>query len=212
VERVLSTDGVLCGEHVRLEPLEMRHAEALAAAAAGADPALYRWTTVPGTKTEAEDYIGAALQARDAGTAAPFATVRVEGGIVIGSTRFFDLQTWPWPEGNPRRGRSFPDICEIGYTWLAPWAIRTAANSESKFLMLSHAFETWDVLRVCLHTDARNVRSQAAIERIGGVKEGTLRAHRFASDFIARDSARYSIIATEWPTVKQRLLRMLIQP
>lgn len=212
MESLLTKDAVLRGKHVRLEPLEMRHAEGLAAAAAGADPALYRWTTVPHSKTEAEEYIGVALAARDAGTASPFATVRLEDGVVIGSTRFFDLQTWPWPKGNARHGRIYPDVCEIGYTWLAQSAIRTAANSESKFLMLSHAFETWDVLRVCLHTDARNLRSQVAIARIGGVKEGILRAHRMASDFIARDSARYSIIATEWPGVKQRLRRMLMQP
>jgi N-acetyltransferase len=212
MESAIRTDGILRGKHVRLEPLEMRYAPDLAAAAAGADPVLYRWTTVPRSKAEAEEYIGAALAARDAGTAAPFATIRLEDGVVIGSTRFFDLQTWPWPEGNARHGRKSPDVCEIGYTWLAPSAIRTAANSESKFLMLSHAFETWDVLRVCLHTDARNLRSQVAMARIGGVKEGILRAHRMASDSIARDSARYSIIATEWPGVKQRLRRMLMQP
>jgi len=212
VESLLTRNAVLRGKHVRLEPLEMRHAEGLAAAAAGADPALYRWTTVPRTKMEAEEYIGTALTALDAETALPFAAVRLEDGVVIGSTRFFDLQTWPWPEGNARRGRTYPDVCEIGYTWLAQSAIRTAANSESKFLMLSHAFETWGVLRVCLHTDARNLRSQVAIARIGGVKEGILRAHRMAADFTARDSARYSIIAAEWPGVKQRLRRMLMQP
>jgi len=212
VESLLTKNAVLRGKHVRLEPLEMRHAEGLAAAAAGADPALYRWTTVPRTKMEAEEYIGTALTALDAETALPFAAVRLEDGVVIGSTRFFDLQTWPWPEGNARRGRTYPDVCEIGYTWLAQSAIRTAANSESKFLMLSHAFETWGVLRVCLHTDARNLRSQVAIARIGGVKEGILRAHRMAADFTARDSARYSIIAAEWPGVKQRLCRMLMQP
>ena len=212
MESLLTKNAVLRGKHVRLEPLEMRHAEGLAAAAAGADPALYRWTTVPRTKMEAEEYIGTALTALDAETALPFAAVRLEDGVVIGSTRFFDLQTWPWPEGNARRGRTYPDVCEIGYTWLAQSAIRTAANSESKFLMLSHAFETWGVLRVCLHTDARNLRSQVAIARIGGVKEGILRAHRMAADFTARDSARYSIIAAEWPGVKQRLRRMLMQP
>ena len=212
MESLLTKNAVLRGKHVRLEPLEMRHAEGLAAAAAGADPALYRWTTVPRTKMEAEEYIGTALTALDAETALPFAAVRLEDGVVIGSTRFFDLQTWPWPEGNARRGRTYPDVCEIGYTWLAQSAIRTAANSESKFLMLSHAFETWGVLRVCLHTDARNLRSQVAIARIGGVKEGILRAHRMAADFTARDSARYSIIAAEWPGVKQRLCRMLMQP
>lgn len=75
--------------------------------------------------------------------------------------------------------------------------------------MLTHAFETWEVLRVCLHTDVRNQRSRAAIERIGGKFEGILRSHRMAADFIARDSARFSIVAAEWPEVKQRLRRML---
>ncbi len=90
--------------------------------------------------------------------------------------------------------------------------MRTAANTESKLLMLAFAFETWQVLRVCLHTDVRNQRSRAAIERIGGQFEGILRAHRMAADFIPRDSARYSIIASEWPQVKQRLQQKLASP
>jgi RimJ/RimL family protein N-acetyltransferase len=93
----------------------------------------------------------------------------------------------------------------MGYTWLAPSALRTAANTEAKLLMLAHAFETWQVLRVCLHTDARNHRSRAAIERIGGRFEGILRAHRMAADYTTRDSVRYSIVAAEWPEAKQRL-------
>jgi RimJ/RimL family protein N-acetyltransferase len=201
---------VLQGKHVRLEPLQPSHAEALATAAA-ADPTLYRWTTAPQTAAEAADYIAAALATRDAGKALPFVTIRVDDGAVIGSTRFFDLETWAWPAGHARHGRNVPDVCEIGYTWLTQSAIRTAANSEAKFLMLSHAFENWGVLRVCFHTDARNLRSQVAIARIGGVKEGILRAHRMAADFTARDSARFSIIAKEWPGVKQRLRRMLLQ-
>lgn len=196
---------------MRLEPLQPSHAEALATAAA-ADPTLYRWTTAPQTAAEAADYIAAALATRDAGKALPFVTIRVDDGAVIGSTRFFDLETWAWPAGHARHGRNVPDVCEIGYTWLTQSAIRTAANSEAKFLMLSHAFENWGVLRVCFHTDARNLRSQVAIARIGGVKEGILRAHRMAADFTARDSARFSIIAKEWPGVKQRLRRMLLQP
>jgi len=88
-------------------------------------------------------------------------------------------------------------------------AIRTAANTEAKLLMLTYAFETWRVLRVCFHTDARNQRSRAALERIGGQFEGILRAHRMAVDHVARDSARYSIVAAEWPGVKQRLLHMM---
>lgn len=196
---------------MRLEPLQPSHAEALATAAA-ADPTLYRWTTAPQTAAEAADYIAAALATRDAGKALPFVTIRVDDGAVIGSTRFFDLETWAWPAGHARHGRNVPDVCEIGYTWLTQSAIRTAANSEAKFLMLSHAFENWGVLRVCFHTDARNLRSQVAIARIGGVREGILRAHRMAADFTARDSARFSIIAKEWPGVKQRLRRMLLQP
>jgi RimJ/RimL family protein N-acetyltransferase len=202
---------VLHGKHVRLEPLQPSHAEALAAAAA-VEPTLYRWTTAPQTAAEAADYIAAALAIKDAGKALPFATIRLEDGKLIGSTRFFDVETWAWPAGHARHGRNLPDVCEIGYTWLTQSAIRTAANTEAKFLMLSHAFESWGVLRVCLHTDARNLRSQVAIARIGGVKEGILRAHRMAADFTPRDSARFSIIAKEWPGVKQRLRRMLLQP
>lgn len=211
MQEAIKADVVLLGKHVRLEPMRSGHADALAVAAA-VDPALYRWTSAPQTSAEASDYIAAALALRDAGKALPFVTIRIEDGAVIGSTRFFDLETWAWPAGHDRHGRTFPDVCEIGYTWLTQSAIRTAANTEAKFLMLCYAFETWGVLRVCLHTDARNLRSQVAIARIGGVKEGILRAHRMASDFTARDSARFSIIAKEWPGVKQRLRRMLMQP
>jgi N-acetyltransferase len=91
-------------------------------------------------------------------------------------------------------------------------AIRTPANTEAKLLMLTHAFETWQVLRVCFHTDVRNQRSRSALERIGGQFEGILRAHRMAADFIPRDSVRYSIIASEWPAVKQRLVQMIGKP
>jgi RimJ/RimL family protein N-acetyltransferase len=138
-----------------------------------------------------------------------FATVRKADGVVIGSTRFFLLEYWAWPKGHALHGRTTPDACEIGYTWLTRSALRTAANTEAKLLMLTHAFETWKVLRVCLHTDARNERSRAAIQRIGGQFEGILRSHRMAADFIARDSARFSIIAAEWPEAKQRLQAML---
>jgi len=102
-----------------------------------------------------------------------------------------------------------PDGCEIGYTWLSREAIRTAANTEAKLLMLTHAFESWRVLRVCFHSDARNQRSRAALERIGARFEGILRAHRLAADNIARDSARYSIVESEWPLVKEHLDRLL---
>ncbi len=199
---------MLTGHHVRLEPLEHRHVDGLVAASAG-DPSLYQWSPVPQGKAEATRYVDTALAWRDAGTAVPFATIRVNDGMVIGSTRFFDLERWAWPPGHARHGRSAPDACEIGYTWLTRKAIRTAANTEAKLLMLTHAFENWQVLRVCLHTDARNQRSRAAIERIGGKFEGILRAHRMAADYIARDSARFSIIEAEWPEVKRRLTQLL---
>lgn len=194
------------GRHIRLEPLAHRHIDGLAAASA-TEPSLYQWSPVPQGKIEAERYVETALAWQDAGSAASFAVVRLSDGAVIGSTRFFNLEYWSWPPTHLSFGRSAPDACEIGYTWFARSAIRTPANTEAKLLMLTYAFETWNVLRVCLHTDVRNTRSRAAIERIGGQFEGILRAHRMAADFIPRDSARYSVIAAEWPAVKERLLQ-----
>ncbi len=196
----------LTGKHVRLEPLEHQHVDGLAAASAG-DAELYRWSPIPQGKDEAAKYVETALAWRDEGISVPYATVRVLDGAVLGSTRFFNLDRWGWPVGHAQHGRSTPDGCEIGYTWLSRSAIRTAANTEAKLLMLTYAFETWKVFRVCFHTDVRNERSRAAIERIGGQFEGILRAHRMAADFIPRDSARYSIVAAEWPGVKERLIR-----
>lgn len=199
---------VLPGRYVRLEPLDHRHVDGLVAAAA-ADSSLYEWSPIPRDKRGAIGYIDTALAWRDEGSAVPFATIRVEDGAVIGSTRFFNLERWAWPPGHARHGRHAPDACEIGYTWLTRSAIRTAANTEAKLLMLEYALETWQVLRVCFHTDVRNLRSRAALERIGGKFEGILRAHRMATDFIARDSVRFSIVAAEWPDVKQRLRQFL---
>lgn len=198
---------VLEAKHVSLEPLELRHVDGLVAAA-GSDAELYRWSPVPKSRNEAITYVTTALAWQDAGTAVPFAIVRAQDGVVIGSSRFFNIERWAWPAGHPSHGRDVPDACEVGYTWYARSAIRTAANTESKLLMLTYAFEQWRVLRVCLHTDVRNARSRAAIERIGGQFEGILRAHRMAADFIPRDSARYSIVAAEWPAVKQRLIQL----
>ncbi len=201
----MNSDLSLQGQHIRLEPLGRQHVDGLAAAAA-ADPSLYRWSPVPQGKDEASAYVDTALAWRDAGTAVPFAIIRLPDEIVIGSTRFWNIERWAWPAGHPSHGRDVPDACEIGYTWLARSAVRTAANTEAKLLMLCHAFEVWQVLRVCFHTDARNQRSRAALERIGAQREGILRSHRMAADFIPRDSVRYSIVAAEWPTVKQRLI------
>ena len=195
---------ILTGKYVRLEPLERRHLDGLVAAAA-VDPALYRWTPLPQGRDGMSGYIDTALAWREAGTAESFAIIRLRDESVIGSTRFWNLERWAWPEGYPRHGRTAPDVCEIGHTWLTASAIRTGVNTEAKLLMLTHAFETWEVLRICLHTDSRNSRSRAAIERIGAKFEGILRAHRIAADFAIRDSARFSIVAAEWPEVKVRL-------
>ena len=203
---------VLPGNFVRLEPLDLGHLDGLvlaATAAAAEDPSLYQWSPVPQTKTDATRYIETALAWRDAGTAVPFAILREQDGAVIGSTRFWNIERWAWPQNHSESGRREVDGCEIGYTWLARTALRTAANTEAKFLMLRHAFEAWQVLRVCLHTDVRNTRSRAAIERIGGRFEGVLRSHRMAADYIPRDSARFSILAAEWPAVKQQLQKRL---
>jgi len=199
---------MLQGRHIRLEPLAHRHVDGLVAAAA-ADPSLYQWSPVPQGKTATTSYVETALAWRDARTAVPFAIVHLGDGAVIGSTSFWNLERWAWPQGHPRHGLNPPDACEIGYTWLTGSAIRTAANTEAKLLMLTHAFETWQVLRVCFHTDARNQRSRAALERIGGKFEGILRAHRMAADYIPRDSMRFSIVLAEWPEVKRRLGKLV---
>jgi RimJ/RimL family protein N-acetyltransferase len=202
---------LLTGSHVRLEPLDHHHADALVEASA-ADPSLYQWSLVPQGKAEVTRYIDTALTWRDAGTAVPFAIVRMADGVVIGSTRFFDMTRWAWPQGHPRHACGAIDVCEIGYTWLTRSAIRTAANTEAKLLMLTQAFETWDAVRVNFCTDARNLRSRAAIERVGGKLDGILRSHRMASDYTPRDSYWYSILAAEWPDVKVRLVTPVSPP
>ena len=198
----------LQGQRIRLEPLELRHVEGLAQASAE-NRDLYRWSPVPSGKPETTQYIETALAWQKGGTAVPFAIVSVTDNSVIGSTRFWNIERWSWPQGHPLHGRGVPDACEIGYTWLASSAIRSGANTEAKLLMLRHAFEVWQVLRVCFHTDSRNHRSRTALERIGGKFEGVLRAHRIAADFIPRDSVRYSIIASEWLGVRHRLIGLL---
>jgi RimJ/RimL family protein N-acetyltransferase len=202
------TSPVLTGKYIRLEPIGLDHADGLAAASA-IDPALYNWSPVPQGRDEAVRYIETALAMRDSGKAIPFATVRISDATIVGSTRFFDIESFAWPVGHQRHNLPTPDVCEIGYTWLGANAVRTVANTEAKLLMLTHAFETWKVLRVCLHTDARNDRSAAAIERIGARFEGILRAHRLGADFTARNSKRFSITAEEWPEVKSRLIGLL---
>jgi N-acetyltransferase len=204
---MVQLEPVLTGRHIRLEPLGPRHAAGLAQASAGAGD-LYAMTMVPLDPAQAAEYIAVAGEWRGAGTAAPFAVIRLDDDTVIGSTRLWDLKWWPWPAGHQRHGHDGPDTCEIGYSWLGPSAIRTGANTEMKRLMLTYAFETWDVECVCFHTDARNERSNAALRRIGARYEGTLRSHRLAADLKPRDSSRYSITAAEWPAVRAHLANL----
>jgi N-acetyltransferase len=190
----------LDGVHVRLVPLEPSHAPALARAAAG-DRATFGLTWVPDGVDDAERYVSIALADQEAGTAVPFATTRAGDGEVVGSTRFMNIERWRWDNAGPN-----PEAVEIGSTWLAPAVQRTPINTEAKLLMLTHAFEVWAVQRVTLKTDARNDRSRNAILRLGAQFDGVLRAHMPAYDGPwPRDSAFYSILATEWPSVRSGL-------
>ena len=151
-------------------------------------------------------YIESALCDQEADRALPFTTIATATGQVVGSTRFGNIEFWPWPGDNAnQRGRDLPDAAEIGWTWLAADVQRTPLNTEAKLLMLTHAFETWRVHRVSLNTDARNERSRNAILRIGARFDGVIRAHRPASDGGIRDTAAFSILDHEWPMVKQQL-------
>jgi RimJ/RimL family protein N-acetyltransferase len=196
------------GPYVRLEPLGHHHAAALVAASA-ADPSLYQWSLVPVGRAAVDAYIESALNQRVAGRCLPFATVRKADNTVIGSTRFFELERWPWPAGSPHHGAHTFDTGEIGYTWLTASAIRTAANTEAKLLMLTHAFEVWKMNSVHFCTDERNDPSAAAIERIGAKFEGILRAHRMAADFTPRNTKRFSIVPDQWAEVKRALQQRL---
>lgn len=196
------------GQHVRLEPLGHHHADELIAARAG-DDSLYQWSLVPIGPEAMNAYIDSALNQRVAGTCLPFATVRKSDNQVIGATRFFQLERWPWPVGSAHHRAHTFDTGEIGYTWLTRPAIRTAANTEAKLLMLTHAFETWKMLSVHFCTDERNDRSANAILRLGAKFEGILRAHRMASDLTPRNTLRFSILADEWPKTKRSLQQKL---
>jgi RimJ/RimL family protein N-acetyltransferase len=191
----------LTGRVVRLEPLAPSHAAGLEAAAAE-DRAHYQWTRVPEGPEGVAAYLADAAADCGAGRRLPFATILRDGERVVGSTSFFP-EHWGWAAGRP----GVPDSVEIGATWLAASAQRTAANTEAKLLMLTHAFEVWRVQRVQLKTDARNERSRAAIARLGARFEGILRHHMPAYGPAGglRDSAYYSIVPAEWPAVRDRL-------
>ena len=204
------------GHGVRLEPLAPAHAEGLAAAGAG-DRDSYRYTWVPAGPGEARAYVEMALAGRDSGRQVPFAVRDLAEGQVTGSTRFLDLDVFAWPpawppgvaHGPEPSDAQPPTVAEIGSTWYAPASQRTHVNTACKLLLLRHAFEEWGSIRVTLKTDARNARSRAAIERIGGQFEGIRRAHVVATDGTPRDSAYYSVTAAEWPAVRAALEKRL---
>ena len=192
----------LCGDTVTLRPLSLADADALAAAASESRQS-YQFTRVPDGADEARRYIELALADRDAGHRLPF--VILWRDRVAGSTSYLDVQRWRWPAGSPHQRTDRPDSLEIGSTWLAASAQRTRCNTEAKYLLLSHAFDVWDVHRVCLKTDERNAQSRRAIERLGARFEGLRRADMPAQDGSVRTSAYYSIVRAEWPDVRKNL-------
>ena len=206
----------LTGRHVRLEPLDPSHVDGLAAAAAESRDS-FGFTWVPDGRDDTVRYVEAALEHASSGRAAPFAVRRLSDGALVGSTRFLDLEVFqdpaPWPPGIGTGGAPTddnpPSVAEIGSTWYSASAQRTAVNTETKLLLLTHAFEVWSALRVTLKTDARNAASRAAIERIGGRFEGVRRVHTVATDGGLRDSAYFSIVAAEWFAVRAGLVSRL---
>jgi RimJ/RimL family protein N-acetyltransferase len=183
------------GARLRLEPLTRSHQAMLCAV--GLDDELWRWIPKPvRTAEEMAEYVAFALAEQAAGRALPFAIIDKATGQAIGSTRYGAIE--------PAHRR-----VEIGWTWLAKPYHRTAANTEAKYLLLRHAFETLACIRVELKTDSLNERSRAAICRIGAREEGILRNHMITASGRLRHTVYYSIIAEEWPEVKQGLERRL---
>jgi RimJ/RimL family protein N-acetyltransferase len=186
------------GHQVRLEPLSLGHLTGLCEA--GLDEALWRLSMVPmRDRSDMEAYLRAALADQGKGVALPFATVERATGQVIGSSRFGNID-----RANQR--------VEIGWTWVGRQWQRTAANTEAKYLMLRHAFETWHCARVELKTDALNQQSRRAILRIGAKEEGILRSHMVGWTGRRRDTVYFSIVDNEWPAVKARLEAILGAP
>ena len=183
----------LQGSVIRLEPIRREHAELFWQAAKDSLDDIFRW--IPYRMKTAEDFellVERALGEQARGESVVFATVERSSGKVIGSTRFMNID---------RINRRV----EIGSTWIAPAWQRTAVNSEAKYLMLRHAFDVWQCMRVELKTDALNQRSRNAILRIGAKEEGTLRKHLITWTGRVRDTAYFSILDTEWIGVKGRL-------
>jgi RimJ/RimL family protein N-acetyltransferase len=192
------------GERVRMEALSREHLPGLVAAASESR-ATYGLTQVADGVDAMAAWIESALADAARGAHVPFATVDKVRGRVVGSTRFANIERWTWPGAPVPPLPLGPDAVEIGWTWLAASAQRTHVNSEAKLLMLGHAFDVWRVRRVTLKTDVRNARSRANIERIGCRFDGVLRAAQPAWDGGIRDSAYYSMLASEWPAARDRL-------
>lgn len=185
----------LAGRNVRLVPLQAGHLPALAAA--GSDPSIWRWYSVnAGTPEGMRAFVEDALDMQARGTGVPFAVVEPAGGAVVGSTRFGAI------ERKHRRA-------EIGWTFLAPRWQRSGINTEMKYLMLRHAFEQWDLLRVEFKTDSLNDKSRNALKRIGATEEGILRNHMVTYSGRIRHSAFYGITCDDWPRVRQHLEALL---
>jgi RimJ/RimL family protein N-acetyltransferase len=200
---------VLEGDFVRLEPLTAQHIEPLVRAASK-DRSNYQWVYTPEGSEQMTAYVTDALENVATGAHVAFATVRLGAGadgsdLVVGATRYCEMSFWQWPPGASHQRHGIPDVVDIGFTWLAGSAQRSVVNTEAKLLMMGQAFDVWRVHRIGLQTDVRNSRSRAAIERIGGQLDGIMRADRPGSDDTVRTSARFSIMAEEWPSVQRRL-------
>jgi RimJ/RimL family protein N-acetyltransferase len=181
------------GRHVRLEPLRAEHATVLWEVAKDHLADLFQW--IPYQLNSLEDFQAfnrQVLEEQARGLTVPFSTVERGSNQVVGTTRFMNMDL-----ANRK--------VEIGSTWIAPRWQRTAVNTEAKYLMLCHAFEVWKCFRVELKTDALNQRSRQAILRLGAKEEGTLRKHMLTYNGRQRDSVYFSILDTEWPSVKTRL-------
>jgi len=191
----------LTGRHVQLEQLRIEFAEELTAAG-NEERSSYGWTPVPPTVDGMQRYIAGLLDDQEARTVVPFVQRRISDGALVGCTRYLRLEWWG--------GGDLPAEVEIGGTWLAASAQRTAINTEAKYLLLRNAFDDWDVHRVAICTDSRNTQSRTAILRIGAAFEGILRSHRGSyapgeENIVARDSAMYSVVRADWPEVKRLL-------
>jgi RimJ/RimL family protein N-acetyltransferase len=196
----------LVGREVTLRPLAREDVEALARATAESRES-YRFSPVPDGIAGTTLYVEHALQQRDTGFRMPFTVVW--NGRVVGSTSYAELTPWSWPEGSPLIRHDRPDAVEIGYTWYAASAQRTRVNTESKYLLMRHAFEVWQVHSITWRTDQRNERSRRAIERLGAKYEGIRRAHIAGADGTVRSSAYFSMLPDEWPAARAALQQKL---